>query len=223
MADIEPITPRPIAATHRYGMEDILAPGERPGLADLPRLRIPAGGGTTWELPTGEAVKALDVIIVHRQLTRAYWPTAFDGGSEPPACASDDAVTGIGDPGGSCATCPYAQFGSSGRGQACRLITRLFITRAPGQFPMLLALPPSAAAIARQYIVNTLIATGLPYWGLRTTIALRRIQSAGGVTYSVPEFSAGQALDPDELAEVEAMRSALIPALSTLRAGTDAV
>lgn len=222
MADIEPIQPRPIAAP-RYGMDDILAPGERPGLSDLPRLRIPAGGGTTWELPTGEALKALDIIIIHRQLTRAYWPTPFDGSSEPPTCSSDDAVTGIGDPGGSCAACPYAQFGSSGRGQACRLITRLFIAREPGQFPMLLSLPPTAAAAARQYIVNVLITTGLPYWGLRTTVALSRVQSSGGVTYSVPSFAAGRPLSPDELAEVEAMRSALIPALSTLRAGADAV
>lgn len=223
--DLQPIEEvGTIAPTTRYSVADVLAPGETASWTDMPRIKIPAGGGTTWELPDGETTKALDVIIVHRQLTRAFWQDEFSGGAEPPSCSSQDAVVGVGDPGGSCNLCPMAKFGSDGgKGQRCRLITRLFIAHEAGQFPALLSLPPSAASVCKQYVVQTLVATGLPYWAVRTMITLEKRQSVNGITYSAPKFALGASLSPEELALVEDMRAGLVPALVAMRAGTDGV
>jgi hypothetical protein len=188
--------------------DEVLAPGERLGIADLPRVRMPAAGGTTWELPTGEPAKEIEGVIVHRQLTRAYWAADFDGGASAPDCSSSDAVTGIGTPGGSCATCPNAQFGSAsdGRGQACRLITQLYVSVDGAPLPWVLSLPPSAATATRQYVVSLLAVHGLPYWAVRTAIRLERRQSPQGIMYSVPVFATVRHLDESERATVERMR-----------------
>jgi hypothetical protein len=187
---------------------EVLAPGERLGIGDLPRVKMPAAGGTTWELPTGEPAKEIEGVIVHRQLTRAYWAVAFDGGAAAPDCSSVDAVTGVGNPGGSCATCPHSQWGSAadGRGQACRLITQLYVAVDGAPLPWVISLPPSAAAATRQYLVGLLAIHGLPYWAVRTTIRLEKRQSAQGITYSVPLFVTTRHLTPDERAAVERQR-----------------
>ena len=64
---------------------------------------MPPGGGTTCTIPTltgEESRESLDGIIVAWTPSRAYWEGDF-AGSEPPQCASRDAITGEGDPGGS--------------------------------------------------------------------------------------------------------------------------
>lgn len=195
---------------------EVLAPGERLGLWDLPRITVPAGGGLIWQLPDGTGAQRIEAVIIHRQLTRAYWPAAFSGGPEPPACSSHDAVTGIGDPGGECARCPMAQWGSDGdRGQACKLITWLFLLRDGEPVPTLMVLPPSAATPVRQYVVQ-LLTRGLPYWAVRTAIGLERRQSASGIAYSAPRFEVVGQLDEEEARAAAEARAAILPLLGAV-------
>lgn len=206
---------------------EVLAPGETLGFGDLPRVKLPAGGGTAWELPTGEASKTLDGIIVHRQLTRAYWRDPFGSGeSNAPTCSSTDAVRGVGEPGGDCASCQFAQFGSGANGgQACRLITRLYVLPDGSPAPWVVLVPPSSAQAVRRYIVSLLATRGLAYWLVRTRLTLEKAQTPSGITYSVLGLTMLEALDGAEAAaademhrSIAAMTAAMTPATTTFEA-----
>jgi len=65
---------------------------------DLPRVKIPAGGSTTWEIPTLEgpsAARAVDGVIIHWNTRRAYWQDKNVTGA-PPDCSSNDGLIGFG-------------------------------------------------------------------------------------------------------------------------------
>ena len=86
------------------------------------RVKLPAGGGTAFELPSAESdesemVKDITGVIVYNHPAYAYYHDKYTGGNNPPDCGSFDGVTGIGNPGGNCADCPYNKFGS-GDGQS---------------------------------------------------------------------------------------------------------
>ena len=83
---------------------------------DLDRILVPAGGGLSWSIPTpkGEQnVPKFQAVILHHHAGRSYWALPFgEMEKQPPACTSLDGITGVGDPGGDCALCPKAAFGS---------------------------------------------------------------------------------------------------------------
>jgi hypothetical protein len=127
--------------------------GEQLTEFDLARVKVPSGGGTTWEVPTLgglEPTKALTGVLVHFKRTRAYWAPDADSGT-PPQCRSegpDLTAVGTGDPGGPCITCPNAEFGTavddSGRpapGQACNSKEIWFLLQG-GRLPPDRARPP---------------------------------------------------------------------------------
>jgi len=187
---------------------------------DLPRIKIPAGGGRTWEIPTltgVEALQVLDGIVVHFKLTRAYWePGAPQGG--PPACVSDNGVVGVGDPGGACKTCPHAQYGTAtndkgepGPGQACNAKEIWFMLR-PGSFlPVCLALPATSLKAAKQYRVGTLGSAGMRLPSVVTHVALEQAKSGAGDTFSRAVPSVGGVLSPDEAAAAQAYAARFRP------------
>src|SRR5262245_41332783 len=115
--------------------------GDTITVVDLERIRVPAGGGTAWTLQTleGEKIeKELAGIIVGWRDTRAYWKVPMESdGNAPPNCSSIDARTGIGEPGGDCRRCRFAEFGSSsnGEGQACKQVRQLFFLRPENVLP----------------------------------------------------------------------------------------
>lgn len=121
---------------------------------DLTRIRIPGSGATTWQYDTIEGTKSVDEltgIVVHYKRARGYWPGEFRG-SQPPQCSSADGYVGVGDPGGDCETCEFAQFGSgkADRGQACKQMEQWFLLT-DGLLPVLLTLPPTSLRNAKQY------------------------------------------------------------------------
>jgi hypothetical protein len=86
------------------------------------RIKIPSAGSTVFEVPgenPGEpdTVKEFSAVILYHHPLYAYYKDKYTGGSNPPDCGSFDGITGEGDPGGSCAKCPYNQFGSGGKRQ----------------------------------------------------------------------------------------------------------
>lgn len=65
---------------------------------DLPRIKVPTGGSTTWEVPllTGPtAMRTLDCVIVYWNTARAYWQNRDSNGT-PPDCSSADGDAGFG-------------------------------------------------------------------------------------------------------------------------------
>src|SRR5262245_44945432 len=73
--------------------------GERLSGFDLSQVRVPGGGGTTWQVPSlggEEDCKELVGLIVHISKRRAYW-SGGDPTGDPPDCVSVDMLKGVGD------------------------------------------------------------------------------------------------------------------------------
>jgi hypothetical protein len=190
--------------------------GITPG--DLERVRVPAGGATSWTISTlqGETeAKTVDGIVVEFRDVRAYWSKPFDeGGGAPPDCSSADGETGVGTPGGACATCPLASWGSAGKGrkgQACRSM-RLIATLMPGELlPRVIVVPPSSLGTIRKFF-NRLSSQALRYCDVVTSFALERTKNDAGISYSrILPTMAGE-VDDATRPKVAAYRKAISPA-----------
>jgi len=163
------------------------------GPGDLDRIKVPAGGGTTWSIPSLDGdldSKYLEGVIAAWKDQRAYWKESFSGGNAPPDCASDDGIMGMGDPGGVCAKCPHAQFesaiGDDGKtrpGQACKQIRLMAIVQKNDLVPTLIAAPPTSLANMRKYFLR-LSSAAVPFYGVITRFSLEKARSQGGIEYS---------------------------------------
>lgn len=111
------------------------------------RVKLPAGGGTAFEIPSAdgedaEMAKDITGVIVYNHPAFAYYHDKYNGGSNPPDCGSFDGVSGIGNPGGSCHNCPYNKFGSGdGQSKLCKNKRMLYILREGELFPITISLP----------------------------------------------------------------------------------
>jgi hypothetical protein len=170
---------------------------------DLPRITIPTGGGTQWCVQSAEGeqfLPTLQCVIVLVRDGRVFWRAPFgEEARQPPDCASDDGVTGYGDPGGECISCPLNQFQSApdGRSKACNEQKHIFILRGDSLLPEHLVIPPTSLKAARQYLLK-LMASGLPYFKAVTEISLVPCKNAGGVRYSEARFQQLTKLDTEQ-------------------------
>lgn len=185
-------------------------------MSDLERVRIPAGGGTSWSLtdPTGAEIeaKAITGAIVGDTEVRAYWREAFSGGSQPPDCFSPDLETGIGNPGGDCTTCPMAAFGSKngGPGQACAHRRVLLILTPDTALPRVISVPPSSLKRVRQSFLRAAGMGKAPskcVW----SFGLAKEKNAAGIIYSALDVTYVRDLTPDEQKLVSSFRAAFDP------------
>jgi hypothetical protein len=170
---------------------------------DLDRITVPAGGGTTWEVPTLEGtadVKDLIGVILMCQNPRVYWKEAYGagGGSAPPDCSSDDGVFGVGEPGGNCAECPLSEFGSgaNGRSQACHQRRFVFFLSDDDMLPKVLNVPPASLRSVKKYLLR-LANKGLPFYSVITRFGLEKTKNVDSIAYSqiVPTL-VGKVPDP---------------------------
>jgi hypothetical protein len=186
---------------------------------DLDRVKVPAGGSTTWEVPTLRGVlklECLEGIILHQRDSRSYWAKKYGGGSVPPDCASSDMQRGVGKPGGDCLRCPFSQFGTAvgedgkpGRGQACKHVRLVLLLRQDDMIPLLVPVPPSSVKASMKYGLR-LAGAGLPYQTVVSQLRLTKTKNATGVEYSQIDFALGRQLKEEEVAKAiliaEAMR-----------------
>lgn len=191
---------------------------------DLERIKVPAGGGTTWTIQgiDGEAtVKELSGIIIAWRDTRAYWsvPMEESDGNTPPDCSSPDARTGIGKPGGSCDKCLLAEFGShpKGGGQACKLVRQLFLLREDNLLPEIVNLPPSSLKPARQYFLR-LASKGVPCYGIITNIGLEKTKNSQGIVYAKAALTSGGRLTPEQAQRAKDYAAMIDPLLKAAAA-----
>jgi hypothetical protein len=175
------------------------------GLTDLGRIKIPAGGGTAWSVPEiggEEIVRELSGVILVWRDVRMYWrlPIEQSDGAMPPDCYAPDARTGIGDPGGDCRSCRFAQFGSAakGDGQACKLVRQLFLLRPGNLLPDVVNLPAGSLKQVHEYL-KRLAAKGRPCYSIITKIGLEKAKNSQGIEYSRATFTAGEPLPPEEV------------------------
>ena len=185
------------------------------GALSFDRVKIPAGGGISFELPgededNPESSPALTGVILDHHAVNAWWRDAFSGGSVQPDCSSVDGKKGIMRETGEildCSTCPYNQFGSDGRGKACKNMHRLYILQEGNPVPIVLALPPSSLKSLRDYIGKKIILKGYRCFQVITKITLKKEKNADDITYSRAVFAFQDALTPEQKQQVEAMRA----------------
>ncbi len=168
------------------------------------RIKIPSAGSTVFEVPgeaPGEtdAVKEFSAVILYHHPLFSYYRDTYTGGNNPPDCCSYDGVQGEGNPGGSCAICPYNQFGSAaGGGKACKNRRRIYVLREGEIFPMLLSLPTGSLRDFGKYIKH-LLGKGRKSCAVVTRFSLKKATNAGGIVYSQAQFTVERALTSEEV------------------------
>lgn len=182
---------------------------------EFPVVKIPTGGGTTFEIPTDgepESEKEITGVVLDHYQARAYWPEAFGGGSNPPECSSLDGITGTVH--GECVKCKFNQWnsGKGGRGKACKEMHRLFILQDGSIFPLMLSAPPTSIRNVAVYATK-LAGRMRSFADVLTRIKLGTTQNRDGIKYSKLElFNAGD-LDEASKAKVKVIASSLKTAM----------
>lgn len=166
---------------------------------EFPRVKIPSGGATSFEIPNPEdpddpiPSKTIEGVIVLQHTANSYWENSDPNGS-PPDCYSQDGVRGIGKPGGACAQCALNEFGSGegGKGKACKNMKNIYLLRSGDLLPLLISLPPTSLKAFRKY-ANNLRFAGRAMSGVKTVIGLKKEDGESGA-YSVATFKNGGVL-----------------------------
>lgn len=170
----------------------------------LDRVKLPAGGGTAFELPSEdgedtEMVKDITGVILYNHPAFAYYAAAFAGGHAAPDCSSIDGVNGIGLPGGDCRTCPYNKFGSGdGQSKLCKNKRMLYILREGELFPVVLSLPTGSLRAFTNYVKRQLT-RGRKLSQIVTRVSLKKAASGAGIAYSQAVFTFERVLSQEEI------------------------
>lgn len=175
------------------------------------KIKVPSGGGINFELPTDDpdspdSVKEFSGVIVFQHPLRMYYMDKYTGANNPPNCGSFDAITGIGNPGGSCAKCPLNLFGSAEdrAGKACKDRRRIYILREGEIFPLLLSLPTGSLKNMTTYI-KRLLSKQRKTGTVVTKFTLKKAINANGIPYSQAVFTFERELKPEEQAVISKM------------------
>ena len=206
------------AAKHdAAGLKELLG-GIGLSVADLPQVRMPSGGSTTWEIPTiGDQVrpeKEIRGVVIYSHDRRVYWPNPEPEEGVQPDCISNDGVTGYGDPGGDCVSCPLSQFGSGkGNSQACTLRHTLYILPAGTILPLRLSVSPASLGQYRTYRVGLLNELEKAPRHVLSAFTTVKKTSGGGQPYSQLEINMIAELVPAEIDFIQAYSEQIVPAI----------
>jgi len=164
--------------------------GVRP---DFPTIKI-LHQAQLFEMPSGEKVPEFEGIIIDASMANSWWEISYDeaGGGNIPDCFSLDGVVPSHDSDNKqsddCASCPQNQFGSDGRGKACKNMKRVFIIMDGETFPYRLTVPPSNLKGIDKYI-TFLSSKGVPYQLARTKFTLNEDKNQDGIVFSQVIYS----------------------------------
>ena len=179
--------------------------GELAGLdSGFDRIKIPAGGGTSFEVPNLEnsddpiTVKEFSAVILHHHPLFTYYENKYNGSSNPPDCCSFDGISGTGTPGGKCRFCKLNVFGSGENGsKACKNKHRLYLLRENEIFPVVLILPSSSIQEFSRY-VRRLLGVGKKSDSVVTKLSLKKAVNKTGIAFSMVHFSVVRDLSQSE-------------------------
>lgn len=178
------------------------------------RIKIPAGGGVSYEVPgddpeSPDTVKEFRAVILYHHPINSYYEEKYTGGNNPPDCASSDGHIGIDAQTGEvkdCADCPYFKFGSAedGAGKACKQKRRIYLLREGESLPTLLSLPTGSLGEFSKYIMR-LLSKNKKSNTVVTKFSLKKAQNSGGINYSQAVFAMDRPLTDEELVNIAAM------------------
>jgi hypothetical protein len=195
---------------HSANLAQMLA-DEMDGLnLSFDRIKIPAGGGLAYEVPSDnpdspDTVKEFKAVILYHHPVHSLYKEKYTGGNTPPDCASVNGHTGIVAETGevkACADCPNNKFGSGENGaKACKQKRRIYILRAGEALPIILSLPTGSLADFGKYVTR-LLSRGQKSSGVVTKFSLKKAQNAGGISYSQAVLSVDRTLTAEEYAVI---------------------
>lgn len=179
--------------------------------SDFPRIKVPSGGGTAWELDGMDPTRELEAVVVSMNDQRLYWKRSIEeGGDKVPDCFSPDGETGGGEPGGDCITCPLSQFGSAtkGNGQACTQRKLMFLLLPDFAAPIILSAPPTSLTPLRKFFGRMLLGRKLPYFHYTTKFSLEKVEQPNPHAVISPSF--GSELDESMKESIDAFIASTI-------------
>ena len=198
---------------------------------DLMRVPMPKEATSPWVVPrqsfdkeTGEVrdhtpMSVIDGVVFLRRPVRLFWADAYGGGgNKPPDCVSHDNINGIAQsdagPGGKCADCPMAKFGTAtdengnpAAGQACSQRTELYVQVPWSLMPIVISAPPTSYTVLRQFAFNAPSLTGTAYHRSISRIEVEEATNSNGVAFpriKVTALAMPPANEVNALAEVRA-------------------
>lgn len=175
------------------------------------RVKIPAGGMIQFELPSDDPenpdyAKTLVGVILFNHSNNAYWPegSEYDENTSP-LCSSVDGKTGIGEPGGLCATCALNQYGTApeGAGKACKNMRILYLLRSGDYMPLQVTLPPTSLRPFKDFLNQSFMLRRRATYGSVVQIGLKKMNN-GSNDYSVATFRRLYDFEGEELAQIRA-------------------
>ena len=188
-AGLDDLEPARLAALIRENLPD-----DGLSFRDLNKITVPSQGRVTWVYEKGGeevSTRNLTGVIIHNMIQRAYWEKSPEesGGFAPPDCSSTDGMTGVGNPGGACRTCPLNQFGETG-GKPCRETRLIYLLDRDRRMPSVLQAPPTSLPNIRRYLTELTTEEFVPQWAVETNLTLDRVEG-GNYPYSriVPKIS----------------------------------
>jgi len=114
---------------------------------DLHLIKVPKAPSKTWDLPGEVSARTFTGVILGVREHRQLWKNPFEqNDGEAPVCKSLDGIMGVGIPGGACAICPKAEWGSGkdGEGTACPPRTTFYVLMPGDTLPVRLDMPVGA-------------------------------------------------------------------------------
>jgi hypothetical protein len=172
------------------GMESV-------GARNFKRVKVPNGEVTSWLVPRGGedvAMKEITGILVAWKPRRSYWVSGEPDGSQPDCFSIDNKHPVAGglfsptgakanlNPTGKCANCPMSQFGSDGRGAACKEQRLLFITTEGALFPLMVTAPRTSINAVTEFMLD-LMDQRLRYWQVEVGLKLTPDKNKDGQAY----------------------------------------
>lgn len=177
------------------------------------RIKVPSGGGLAFEVPGENPVepdlqKEFSAVILYHHPVLSYYKEKYTGGNEAPDCSSFDGINGVERETGEikkCKDCPLNVFGTGENGgKACKTKRRIFILRANEMLPTILSLPTASIGDFSKYIMR-LVSKGKKSNQVVTKFSLKKVQNAGGITYSKVVLATERDLNEEEMKNIAKM------------------
>lgn len=177
------------------------------------RIKVPSGGGLAFEVPgenpdEPDLQKEFSAVILYHHPVLSYYKEKYTGGNEAPDCSSFDGIKGVERETGEikkCKDCPLNVFGTGENGgKACKTKRRIFILRANEMLPTILSLPTASIGDFSKYIMR-LVSKGKKSNQVVTKFSLKKVQNAGGITYSKVVLATERDLNEEEMKNIAKM------------------
>ena len=172
-----------------FSRDEIAEDADGLQMMSFQRVKIPAGGALQFEVPTEDPdnpdyTRTLEGIILYNHSAYTLWPegSEYDEDTKP-LCSSVDGKTGIGVPGGACATCPMLRSGE--------------------YMPLLLSLPPTSIRPFKEFLNRAFVYRQRATYGSLVQIGLKK-DNNGSNDYSVATFRLLRDFHGEELAQIRA-------------------